>query len=332
MGNKVVFNVSLILVIICVVTIIVSFISISCKKKPYKILGVSIFIFIITFPFLINESYLYIVKNPYNTAWDAADILSFYGSFLAFIGTVVLGILALWQNKKIRIESKRSQKKLEELNRLSDETNEKLMLSQIQNQIPFFSLELLLHKNDRIKSKDIPEIDDGFYQYGEVKAEGNNKRIYTSKINFCKHQKAENYFKRTIGLTFTSLNDSIINRTDFDSIDINYYIEAKKLTTTWDKVKLPIFNYDIVTKGDSFYIELEIYYNYIDELLINEVYNPFRFQFNINLEVATITGLKQQINISAFVNKDKDQDKDTIEIFNYDTKTILYKPNNLEIV
>lgn len=49
-------------------------------------------------PFIINE--LYKVGGGYITEWDAADVLSFYGSYLAFIGTIILGAVAIFQNKK----------------------------------------------------------------------------------------------------------------------------------------------------------------------------------------------------------------------------------------
>ena len=53
---------------------------------------------ILAVPFAINESYK--AGKGYQTLWEAKDVLSFYGSFLAFLGTIALGALALWQNKK----------------------------------------------------------------------------------------------------------------------------------------------------------------------------------------------------------------------------------------
>lgn len=35
------------------------------------------------------------------TDYSAGEVLGFWGSFLAFIGTFVLGAIALWQNKKV---------------------------------------------------------------------------------------------------------------------------------------------------------------------------------------------------------------------------------------
>lgn len=49
-------------------------------------------------PIIINE--LYKAEKGYVTMWEAADVLSFYGSFLSFLGTVILGIVAFWQNHK----------------------------------------------------------------------------------------------------------------------------------------------------------------------------------------------------------------------------------------
>lgn len=63
------------------------------------IIGISIIV-ILSFciPIIINE--LYKAEKGYVTMWEAADVLSFYGSFLSFLGTVILGIVAFWQNHK----------------------------------------------------------------------------------------------------------------------------------------------------------------------------------------------------------------------------------------
>ena len=60
-----------------------------------------ILFFIVTLivPFAINE--LYKVGSGYITKWEAADVLSFYGSYLAFIGTVIFGVVAIYQNQKL---------------------------------------------------------------------------------------------------------------------------------------------------------------------------------------------------------------------------------------
>lgn len=58
-----------------------------------------------------------------NTVFTASDLLGFYGSILSFLGTVVLGIVAVWQNKKatrinaklLSLDSKRETEKLFEM-------------------------------------------------------------------------------------------------------------------------------------------------------------------------------------------------------------------------
>ena len=55
---------------------------------------------LLSIPFIINYAYLIgTVDGSVNTVYSASDLILFYGSFLAFLGTVSLGTLALWQNK-----------------------------------------------------------------------------------------------------------------------------------------------------------------------------------------------------------------------------------------
>lgn len=88
------------------------------RRKPFKTLVIFCLINIIDIPFIINELYKMgsDINNPYITMWSAADLLSFYGSFIAFVGTVSLGVLALWQNKIFKAENDISQQKLEAIN------------------------------------------------------------------------------------------------------------------------------------------------------------------------------------------------------------------------
>ncbi len=72
------------------------------KKKSSRILKFIFFfalLFVLDIPFVINESYKF--GKWYHTLWGADDVLAFYGSFLSFIGTVVLGYVAIKQNDKL---------------------------------------------------------------------------------------------------------------------------------------------------------------------------------------------------------------------------------------
>lgn len=65
-------------------------------------------------PFVINESYK--AGEGYKTSWGASDVLAFYGSFLSFVGTVILGVVALYQSYKANCLSERLLKLEEEKN------------------------------------------------------------------------------------------------------------------------------------------------------------------------------------------------------------------------
>ena len=70
-------------------------------KKLLLIIGLMflVFLFFICIPLIINE--IYIKDEGYITVWGGAEVLTFYGSVLSFIGTVFLGALTFWQNDKL---------------------------------------------------------------------------------------------------------------------------------------------------------------------------------------------------------------------------------------
>ena len=68
-------------------------------QKSKNIILIAVLVIVtISVPFIINESYK--ENSGYLTLWGADDVLSFYGSILAFFGTISLGLLAYSQNKK----------------------------------------------------------------------------------------------------------------------------------------------------------------------------------------------------------------------------------------
>ena len=72
------------------------------KKKSAIVLifiiSISLLLITIGVPILINE--LYKINSGYITEWRASDVLSYYGSILGAIGTIALGIVAIYQTKK----------------------------------------------------------------------------------------------------------------------------------------------------------------------------------------------------------------------------------------
>ncbi|MEG1726256.1 MAG: hypothetical protein RR313_12770 [Anaerovoracaceae bacterium] len=80
----------------------------ACGKPWYKkwwIIGLIVIILIaiilIAIPSMIDDAYMRgLTLTEPNTTFSSSDLLGFYGSFLAFIGTVALGVLAIYQNIK----------------------------------------------------------------------------------------------------------------------------------------------------------------------------------------------------------------------------------------
>lgn len=67
-------------------------------------------------PLIINETYK--LGKGYVTMWNAADVLSFYGSYISFWGTIILGFVAIYQNKKAQ-ELNEQMQKLEQVQFIS---------------------------------------------------------------------------------------------------------------------------------------------------------------------------------------------------------------------
>lgn len=70
------------------------------KKWWFWLIIVAVVIFV---PIIINEAYKTTIisdSHKYRTVWNPADTLAYYGTALSFVGTVILGALAFWQNER----------------------------------------------------------------------------------------------------------------------------------------------------------------------------------------------------------------------------------------
>lgn len=93
----------------------------SPKRTLCYILGGLSILIVIFLPFTVEK--IFYMNAPcsfFEVNYDAADILSYYGSVLSFIGATILGVLTLRQNKK-------AQEKSDEVNRLQLELQKKSM-------------------------------------------------------------------------------------------------------------------------------------------------------------------------------------------------------------
>ena len=90
----------------------------SNNTKMTILFTIGILISTLSIPIIVNELYMYGYKTGkgYIILWEAKDVLYFYGSFLAFAGTVSLGALALYQNQKFKSENDIAQLKIEKIN------------------------------------------------------------------------------------------------------------------------------------------------------------------------------------------------------------------------
>ena len=84
-------------------------------KALFFIICVLILIALIGVPFAINLLFKADTNiNVFQAEWSAGDALGYYGAVLSFLGTVILGALALYQNHIIKEEADKKAALLEE--------------------------------------------------------------------------------------------------------------------------------------------------------------------------------------------------------------------------
>lgn len=98
------------------------------KRNPYSY-GLGVIVLLLIIPLIIWVAY-YIGDHGYvviKTSLSVDGVFGFYGAFLSFLGTIALGSLALWQNRKYKAENDESQKRLEKLVNQANEISRQLM-------------------------------------------------------------------------------------------------------------------------------------------------------------------------------------------------------------
>ena len=90
-------------------------------KIIFSFICIAILFMLFGVPFLINLLYkVDATVDIFAAEWSAGEALSYYGAILSFIGTVVLGALALYQNHIIKVETDKKAALLEEQERIEN--------------------------------------------------------------------------------------------------------------------------------------------------------------------------------------------------------------------
>ncbi len=109
-------------------------------KNHKKLIAFIIFMIIFGVPFIIHILFKLYPNNDFFVAeWSAGELLSYYGSILAFLGTVILGALSLYQNHLIKQES--------------DKRSELLEQREHESNMPRFRINYLFSERDNSKLK-----------------------------------------------------------------------------------------------------------------------------------------------------------------------------------
>lgn len=248
------------------------------KFKKLCFCGVAIIVvgFILSIPFIINESYK--CSDGYITMWGADTVLSFYGSFLAFLGTVTLGIVAYLQNRQI------------------NNINTRLLKLQTQNYMPYFQVisKGVLHE----KIKDMPANDKESCNEGVIKEGSNYIKKYFKIIDY-RHD-GKNLYSKLVGLRFINKNDCIINNVHLDAMTLSYWKKGcgtnEKVVHEYktDKIKLNMWCSEHLQKNECFDIVFNIIHDSDD--VFEERKNVF--STTLYMSATTLIGTGENIELS----------------------------------
>lgn len=106
--------------------------------KRHKTLSIIVFIILFAVPlFVVHILYKIDIRVPWLSAViSAGEIIAYIAAFEAFVGTVLLGALTLWQNERFKDENDKSQQYLQKLSEQQTETLNRILWADKAKSIP----------------------------------------------------------------------------------------------------------------------------------------------------------------------------------------------------
>jgi len=131
--------------------------SISKKTNQSLIKRVSFWIILVLVFLAALATFISINRhNPLVVDWG-----SFLGGSLAYLGTVILGAVSVWQNDKQRIENREAQERIEAINDALMKQNKELNERSIEDSVrPYIAVTLVRQNNRKIKIEPIEQLGD----------------------------------------------------------------------------------------------------------------------------------------------------------------------------
>lgn len=193
------------------------------KRHKIATIVIAVIIFLVVVvgvPFGINCLFKISARNELLKAeWTAADVLTYYGGILAFLSTVILSVLALWQNHVIKEANEAHTELLERLER--------------EKYAPFIKIYNPMSNGQAIKFY-IENISDNIAQKIEIKnayiLDGNGEEVWRDTEGFFQNYLAKNE-KAIVMLNKPPniiMNDMKLNFTMefYDIFDVSHKCEA----------------------------------------------------------------------------------------------------------
>lgn len=178
--------------------------------KKHKVKATLLVLILFAFPLLfVHLSYkLDIGLEWLHTKWSAGELLAYIAGFEAFVGTVALGLVSIYQNKVAQQVNERISKENNYLQRIS-----------IQKLLPLLRVESFdIHASDNDKSKSYLAANT-IIARESVKP---NERQYYAEI-YLGGDESGTTFSKEIQLTLKNISEGAIRQIAFDRIEFSKF-------------------------------------------------------------------------------------------------------------
>lgn len=220
-----------------------------------KILGVLILVLLSSYLWFVMPNFF-----PPGKGLNESDWLSFWGSFLSFSGTVVLGIVAWKQTIKANDIAKKSNEVAKEAHNLS----KKLVNIELEKLYPYIIIDECFIDKREYSNAHINISQRINFSRSTIKIKkGKSVEIPTIKIMYIDNSVESKYFDHSLTMSIKNCSETVIHSIKIKKIETILFLEEEKSKEESFEIKeeVGLTNYNAIMPNNEIYLSVSIISN-----------------------------------------------------------------------